>query len=157
MAVKSRKRKTVNQAHAVTTGTTMRMEAASSDRKPKPHAAVVMVREINPTGGFVGFLREYTVVGLAIGFVIGTQAQTLVKLLVSSFIDPAFQLLFGQALSQRNFVLHWHDRAASFGWGGFAYGLLNFLFVLAAIYAIVKFFKLDRLAKPKDVEEGEKA
>ncbi len=155
MAARSRKRKPISSAHAVTSGTGMRLESPASSRKPKPNPAVVMVREINPASGFLGFLREYTVVGLAVGFVIGTQAQGLVRLLASNFIDPAFQLLFGQALSQRTFVLQWHDRTASFGWGGFVYGLLNFLFVLAAIYIIVKFFKLDKLNKPKDGEVEE--
>lgn len=155
MAAKARKRKPVDQSRLVTTGTVMRMETPASNRKPKPNPAVVLVREINPVEGFVGFLREYTVVGLAIGFVIGTQAQTLVKLMVSNFIDPAFRLLFGQALSQRTFTLHWHDRTASFGWGDFAYGLLNFIFVLAAIYAVVKIFKLDKLNKPKEAEGEE--
>ncbi len=153
MATKARKRrKTDTQTHNVTAGTVMRMESPSSSRKPKPNPAVVVVQEINPVSGFIGFLRQYAVVGLAIGFVVGLQAQELVKLLVASFINPAFQLFFGQALSQRVFVLQWHDRAASFGWGAFAYGLLNFLFVLAAIYVIVKFFKLNKLDKPKEEE-----
>lgn len=155
MAAKQRKRKPIDHPRAVTTGTAVRIEAPASRRKPKPNPAVVLVREINPVDGFVGFLREYTVVGLAIGFVIGTQAQALVKLLVSNFIDPAFQLLFGQALSQRIFTLHWHDRVASFGWGDFAYGLLNFLFVLAAIFVVVKLFNLDKLNKPKEAEDEE--
>lgn len=153
MAAKTRKRKPESQIRTVTTGTLLRMEEPSSDRKQKPNPAVVLVHEINPVGGFIGFLREHAVVGLAIGFVVGLQAQELVKLLVGSFINPAFQLFFGQALSQRTIVLTWHDRAATFGWGGFAYGLLNFLFVLLAIYAIVKFFNLDKLDKPKEEDD----
>lgn len=116
---------------------------------------MVVMHEVNPVTGFVAFLRDYAVVGLAVGFVIGLQAQNLVKQLVSSFIDPAFQLLFGQALSQRAFILHFHDRTASFTWGAFVYGMLNFVFVLGAIYVIVKFFSLDKLDKPtkKQIEK----
>jgi large-conductance mechanosensitive channel len=101
-------------------------------------------------GGFVNFLREHSVVGLAIGFVIGLQAQLLVKQLVDSFISPAFTLFFGQSLTHRTFTLHFHSHMGTFGWGAFVYGLLNFLFVLAAIYAIFKYLKLDRLDKPKE-------
>lgn len=152
MAAKSHKQP-VQHTQAVTTGTIIRMEEPSSSRgKQKHNPAVVLVHEINPVGGFIGFLREHAVVGLAIGFVVGLQAQELVKLLVSSFINPAFQLFFGEKLSQKTFVLSWHERPVTFGWGGFAYGLLNFLFVLAAIYLIVKFFNLDKLDKPKDKE-----
>ena len=155
MATKSRKRrKTDSQKHNVTAGSTIRMEAAQSDRKPKPNTARVVVQEINPVGGFINFLKEYTVVGLAIGFVIGTQAQVLVKQLVASFIDPLFKLLVGgQLLSQRYAVLHFRDRSAVFGWGAFAYSLLSFVFVLAAIYLIVKLLRLDKLKKIEVEEE----
>lgn len=147
MAAAKRNRNT-HTAHSVTSGSPLRMEPAKSSRQPKPNTAAVIMHEVNPVGGFVNFLRDYAVVGLAVGFVIGLQAQNLVKQLVTSFIDPAFNLLFGQALSQRDFVLEFHGRTASFSWGAFAYMLLNFLFVLAAIYAIVKIFKLDKLDRP---------
>jgi len=140
----------------VAPGATIRFETPKSGRKPKPNPAVMVVQEVNPVGGFVNFLREHAVVGLAIGFIIGLQAQTLVKQLVSSFIDPLFQLLFGQALSQRTFTMHLNDRVAHFGWGAFAYGLLNFLFVMAAIYAIVKFSRLDKLDRPVKKSKKEK-
>ncbi len=137
------------QVQSLTTGTTIRFEQPKSKRKPRPNVAVVMAQEMNPVEGFIDFLKHYAVVGLAIGFVIGTQAQVLVKQLVSSFIDPLFKLLFGEALNQRTFTWHFHDRSADFGWGAFLYILLNFFFVLAMIYIIVKFFKLDKLDKSK--------
>ncbi|HWB39085.1 MAG TPA: MscL family protein [Candidatus Saccharimonadales bacterium] len=143
----SRKRKSTT-VHTVTPGTTIRFEEPTSDRKPKPNPAVVVVQEANPVGGFVAFLREHAIVGLAIGFIVGLQAQTLVKQLVSSFIDPAFQLFFGKALQDRTFTLHFGNHTAAFGWGAFVYILLNFIFVLAAIYMVVKFFNLEKLDKP---------
>ena len=135
-------------SQAVTGGSTIRFEPPKSSRQH--HPLVVVSPDLqHPVSGFLDFLREHAVVSLAIAFVIGLQSQTLVKQLVSSFIDPLFKLLFGQALSQRTFTLHWHDRAANFGWGAFVYGLLDFLFVLAAVYAIVKILKLDKLDRPK--------
>lgn len=141
-----------NQIKSVTVGTPLNMESPHSPRKPRPNPALVAAQEINPVSGFTTFLRDYAVVGLAVGFIIGLQAQNLMKQLVSSFIDPAFNLLFGQALSQRTFTLEWHGRTSDFPWGAFTYVLLNFLFVLAVIYAIVKILKLDRLEKPKKKE-----
>lgn len=138
----------IHSAQSVTTGSALRMQQPKSNRQPKPNPAMVVMHEVNPVSGFLGFLRDYAVVGLAVGFVIGLQAQNLVKSLVSSFIDPAFNLLFGQALNQRAFVVEWHGRTSSFTWGAFAYGLLNFLFVIGAIYVIVKFFSLDKLDRP---------
>ena len=147
MAATNRKND-IRSAQDVTTGSALRIEVPKSSRQAKHNPAYVVMHEVNPVSGFVGFLRDYAVVGLAVGFVIGLQAQNLVKALVSSFIDPAFNLLFGQALSQRTFVLHFHGRTAGFTWGAFAYNLLDFLFVIAAIYAIVKIFSLDKLDRP---------
>lgn len=104
-----------------------------------------------PVSGFVEFLRERAVVGLAVGFVLGTQIQTVVKQFISSFVDPLFQLLFAgnKALSLRTFTLHFDGRHANFGWGAVVYALLDFLFVAATIYAVIKIFQLDKLDKKK--------
>jgi large-conductance mechanosensitive channel len=99
--------------------------------------------------GFVGFLREYSVVGLAIGFVAGAQAQSVVKALIDSFITPTFQLfLGGTALVNRKFYLSWGN-GSDFYWGKMVYALINLLFVLGTIYLLIKLFKLDKLQKPK--------
>ena len=147
MAARSRKSGD-EQIQVVTTGSTIRIEQPKSGRGHKPNLVISSSDEF--VGGFVNFLREHAVVGLAIGFVIGVQAQTLVKQLVDSFISPAFNLFFGQALVQRTFTLHWHERAANFSWGAFVYALMNFLFVMVAVYALFKYLKLDKLDKPKD-------
>jgi large-conductance mechanosensitive channel len=144
MTARTRKRST----RPVTTGSNIRFEEPSSQRGRKSAADLIGPDQF--VGGFINFLREHAVVGLAIGFVIGLQAQTLVKQLVDSFISPAFNLFFGESLVHRDFTLHFHNHAGTFGWGAFVYGLLNFLFVLAAIYAIFKYLKLDKLDKPKE-------
>lgn len=156
MAAK-RKHQQPTTVRAVNSGSTIRFEQPRSSRQQPQHKSVIVVGpEIHPVSGFVDFLREHAVVGLAIGFVIGTQVQSLVKQLVSSFIDPLFKLLFGEALSQRTFTLNWHGRAAQFGWGAFVYGLLDFIFVLAAVYALVKFLQLDKLDQPRKKKSKKK-
>jgi large-conductance mechanosensitive channel len=99
--------------------------------------------------GFVSFLREHAIVGLAVGFIIGTQAQTVVKQLVSSFIDPTFSLLFGEHLADRQFTLHFFGHSGDYKWGAMAFALLNLVFVLLSIYILIKVLKLDKLDKPK--------
>jgi len=150
MAAK-RKRRVSQQSttHTLTSGTTIRIEEPSSDRKSKPNVATVIVQEVNPLDGFVSFLREHAIVGLAVGFAIATQVQAVVKQLIASFIDPLYGLFFTQKLSDKTLTLHWHDRAQSFAWGAFAYTLLDFIFVIAIIYAIIKIFNLDKWDKPK--------
>jgi large-conductance mechanosensitive channel len=152
MATRARKRPN-EQTHVVTHGTTIRIEEPSSSRGKKPKVTIIAASAADDAvGGFVDFLREHAVVGLAIGFIIGVQAQGVVKQLVTSFIDPIFQLLFGEALSQRDFTAHFRGREREIEWGAFAHVLLNFVFVLAAIYAIVKIFKLDKLDKKKETK-----
>ena len=100
--------------------------------------------------GFTDFLRQNAIVGLAVGFVVGTQVQGVVKQLIASFIDPLTALLFGGVeLSSRTFTLHLGHQYAKFGWGALVYILIDFLFVLAVIYGIIKLFQLDKLDKPK--------
>ena len=122
-------------------------ETKTQTAKPAHHSRVAVAGE--PFGGFVQFLRERAVVGLAVGFVLGTQVQTVVKQLISSFIDPLFQLLLpgNRALSSRTFTWHFDGRHANFGWGALIYALLDFIFVAFAIYAVIKFFQLDKLDK----------
>ena len=113
--------------------------------------AVVVAQEINPASGFVNWLRQNAVIGLAVGFVVGTQMQVVVKQLIDSFINPLFQLFFGgQQLSQRTAYLHFNGHTQPFAWGAFVSALINFLFILLTIYIIIKFLKLDKFDKPKD-------
>ena len=116
----------------------------SNQRKEQAHSSLL------PVSGFGTFLRQTGLVGLAIGFVVGSQVQTIVKQLISSFIDPLTALLFGGVtLSSRTFTLHFEHRHANFGWGAIVYDLIDFIFVLFVIYVIIKIFKLDMLDQPK--------
>jgi large-conductance mechanosensitive channel len=97
-------------------------------------------------GGFLNFLSEHAVVGVAIGFIVGLQAQTLIKQLVASFITPLFSLLVGQNLQNDRVTIHGTDPVV-FAWGSFIYTLADFIVVLLFIYLVVKIFRLDKLDK----------
>jgi large conductance mechanosensitive channel len=107
-----------------------------------------IVRE--QVGGFANFLREYAVVGLAIGFIVGQQANTLVKQLVASFIEPWVEVLFGTDLSKKAATLHHGHTPVSLPWGAFVYALIEFFFIVIGIYLVVKLFRLDKLKKKDD-------
>ena len=115
----------------------------------RPHVSVIVNSDLSePVHGFVNFLREHAVVGVAVGFIIGLQAQTFMKQLLDSFLSPLLDLLLGDVTSkQLKLVLG--DKSAIFAWGKFIYALVSFLFVLLFIYAIIKFLKLDKLDKPQ--------
>jgi large conductance mechanosensitive channel protein len=97
-------------------------------------------------GGFVNFVREHAIVGLAIGFIIGQQAQGAIKQLVDSFITPLLELVIGGSLKTTSFFIG----KSEFKYGLFIYVLINLIFVLLTIYALIKFLKLDKLDKPKE-------
>lgn len=121
-------------------------DARTEKRQRATSATKKVVRK--PVSGFADFLREGAVVGLAIGFVLGTQVQLVVKQFINSFVDPMFKLLSGnQALSARSFTLSLNGRTESFGWGALVYALMDFLFVALTIYLVVKIFHLDKLRK----------
>lgn len=116
----------------------------------RPHVSVIVSSDLSePVHGFVNFLRDYAVVGLAVGFIIGLQAQTLMKQLVDSFITPFLNLLVGDMQSKQT-TLALGTKSATLAWGKFIYSFVSFLFVVLFVYLIVKLFKLDRLGAKKE-------
>lgn len=103
-------------------------------------------------GGFINFIREQGVVGLAVGLAIGTAAGDTVKKLVTAFIDPLVQLIVGsqKGLQAASFTVEFAGRKAEFLYGAFVSSLITLLAVAFVVYAIVHFFKLDKLDKKKD-------
>jgi large-conductance mechanosensitive channel len=118
----------------VTVGTNIRMEKPSSNRQPKPNVVSVVAQEVNPMNGFLKFVRDYGVIGVAVGFAIASQAQLLIALLFNTG-DPASQVI----------ILHFRDRTGEIKWGILATQLMNFIFVLIVIYALIKISGLDKL------------
>jgi len=102
--------------------------------------------------GFSDFVREQGVVGLAVGFVLGTQVKTLVDQLVASFINPLLGLLLpGKgSLAEKSFSVTWFDKTQLFVWGAFAFQLITFLIVAFVVYIVVHSLKLDKLDKKKN-------
>jgi large conductance mechanosensitive channel protein len=130
-----------------TSGTTVKIDTPKGVKRPK---VSVIVGPDDVARGFVDFLREHAIVGLAVGLVIGTQVKSVVDQIVNSFINPLFTLIFGgQKLNERKFTAHFAGHTANFGWGAVAYALVDFIFVLMAIYAIIKIFNLEKLDKKK--------
>jgi large conductance mechanosensitive channel len=105
-------------------------------------------------GGFVAFIREKGVVGLAVGLAIGTAATGVVTQIVNAVITPTVSLLIGEGgLRSLNFVV---KRAAdgtpvvTYAIGDLIDALIKFLAVAAVIYFVVMGLKLDKLDKKKD-------
>ena len=119
------------------------------DRAKESAQLIVNNRHVE---GFLDFLREQSVVGLAIGLVLGTQVKQLVDSIVLNFFNPFIGLFLpGKgALDAKTFTITFNDKVATFGYGAFVMTLLNFLIVAAIVYFVFKGLKLDKLAKKKE-------
>ena len=114
----------------------------------KEHAAKLRT---SPLAGFVEFIREKGVVGLAVGLAIGTAASGLVTQIVNAVITPAVGLLVGkQGLAGLNLTVNVADRSEVFAFGTLIDALIKFLAIAAVIYFVVMGLKLDRLDKKKE-------
>lgn len=138
-ASKKTSAKTVKTAKTAKTNTSAK---TTNSRVRKPQMVV----------GFIDFLREQSVVGLAIGLVIGTQTKALADQLIASFINPLIGLVLpGRgALDQKIFVLHLNGKSADFAWGSFVAVSLSFITTATVVYVVFKMLKLDKLTKKKE-------
>lgn len=101
--------------------------------------------------GFVEFIREKGVVGLAVGLAIGTAATGLVTQIVNSLIVPAVNLFIGEeGLKAWEITINLGKNSSVFPLGSLADALIKFLAIAAVIYFVVMGLKLDRLDKKKE-------
>ena len=103
--------------------------------------------------GFVDFVREQGVVGLAVGLAIGTAAGAAVKEIVVQFINPLVGFVLGGADLAK---LTWNTGLSRggddlvFGWGAILGAIITLLATAFVVYQLVHIAKLDRMDKKKD-------
>ncbi len=103
--------------------------------------------------GFMDFVREQGVIGLAVGLAIGTQAGKAVEALVKGLINPVVSFIVGdtKGLESATWTVYkGADRQLVFGWGGIVSALITLVAVAAVIYYVVHGLKLDKLDRKKD-------
>lgn len=124
----------------------------------KERAAAAKARAARATkghaGGFMSFVREQGVVGLAVGLAIGTAAGASVKTIVDELISPLVGLMTrGVDLNDLRWVLmaaEGKNAEVSIGWGPILSSVITLLATALVVYLIVHFAKLDRADKKKD-------
>ena len=87
------------------------------------------------TREFREFLKEYKVISLAVGFVMGAASTNLVGSLVKDIIMPLLSPLFA-AESWKEAVLH--VGSISINYGSFLAEALNFLILAFIIFVVVR-------------------
>lgn len=124
----------------------------TEQNKKSSRAAALKGRSAQHASGFVAFLREQGVVGLAVGFVLGAAAATLVKSLIENVVMPPIGIALGSAngLKGLTFSLGVHDgKEVLLHYGQFLSDLVNFLILALVVYLVVRVLQLERADKKK--------
>lgn len=104
--------------------------------------------------GFMDFVRNHGVVGLAVGLAIGTQVGKVVGDIVTGLIDPVVSFVVGNQDGLRNASWTIIEKSSSrpaleIGWGLILSSLITLLAVSAVIYYLVMGLRLDKVDKSK--------
>ncbi len=110
----------------------------------KPGKRVILTTPQKAFAGFLEFIRERGVMGLAIGFVLGSAVQKVVTAFVNDIVNPFVGIALGRADGIKSFVV------GPFFVGDFISVVIDFLILAAIIYFVFKGLRLDKLDKPKE-------
>lgn len=97
--------------------------------------------------GFMQFVREQGVVGLAVGFVLGASVKNLVDSLVTDIINPILGIFIGKAGNLSDYKIH--VGSATINWGHFVAVMIDFVVIAFVVYFGVKKLGLDKLDNKK--------
>jgi len=97
--------------------------------------------------GFIEFIREKGVVGLAIGFILGGAISKLVASFVTDIINPFLGIILGMTKGLETAYLK--IGPAKIFYGHFITALIDFTVIAFVVYFGVKVLKLDKLDKKK--------
>ncbi|MDD5696428.1 MAG: MscL family protein [Candidatus Pacebacteria bacterium] len=97
--------------------------------------------------GFIDFIREQGVVGLAVGFILGGAVSKVVSALVTDIINPILGILLGSAggLKQASIGIG----SAKILYGDLISVIVDFIVIALVVYYGVKAIGLDKLDKKK--------
>ncbi len=98
--------------------------------------------------GFMDFVREQGVVGLAVAFILGGAISDVMKSLVGDIIDPILGLFLGNADGLRE--MSFSIAGADIMLGNFISVLIDFIVVAFVVYYIFKKLGLDKMDKKKE-------
>jgi len=102
----------------------------------------------NHIKGFMEFVRERGVVGLAVGFILGAAVSKVVASLVKDIINPILGIVLGATGNLSSYYLK--IGSVKILWGNFLSVLIDFIVIALVVYFGVKGLGLDKLDKKKE-------
>lgn len=97
--------------------------------------------------GFIGFIREQGVVGLAVGFILGGAVSKVVSALVTDIVNPILGVALGAAGDLKTATFNIGQ--VQIMYGDFISIVIDFLVIALVVYFGVKIIGLDKLDKSK--------
>jgi len=97
--------------------------------------------------GFINFIREQGVVGLAVGFILGGAISKVVTAIVTDLINPLLSVFMSAAGGIKTAFVPIGN--AKIMYGDLVSVIIDFLVIAMVVYFGVKGLKLDRLDKKK--------
>lgn len=98
--------------------------------------------------GFIDFIREQGVVGLAVGFILGGAVSKVVSALVTDIINPILSVLLGVTDGLKTASLK--IGAVEILYGDMLTVTIDFIVIALVVYFGVKILGLDKLDKKKE-------
>lgn len=97
--------------------------------------------------GFLEFITEHEVVGIAIAFVLGAAVTRLITAFIADFVNPVLTVVLGAArgLSYATFRIG----PMVFAYGSFISAMIDFMVVSIIVYAFYRLLRLEKLTKKK--------
>lgn len=95
--------------------------------------------------GFLDFIREQGVIGLAVGFILGGAVSKLVSAIVTDIINPILGAFLGSLDGVKNAYLS--IGSAKILYGDLLSVLIDFIIIASVVYFGVKKLGLDKLDK----------
>ena len=91
---------------------------------------------------FLGFIRKQGVVGLAVGFILGTESSKLVSAIVEDVANPFLNVALGFTgkLADRYIYVF----GAKILWGNLVGEVINFIIIAFVVYFIVEILGIAR-------------
>jgi len=98
--------------------------------------------------GFVDFIRERGVSGIAVGIILGAAVTKLVNSFVTDILNPALGIFLGFAKGlEKEFV---QFGSIKITWGAFIVNLIDFLTIALVVYLLFKLLRIEKLEAKKD-------
>ena len=97
--------------------------------------------------GFLDFIREQGVVGLAVGFILGGAVSKLVSAIVTDVVNPLLGLALGATEGLKTASIKVGSSALLYG--DLVTGFIDFVVIALVVYFGVRLLGLDKLDKKK--------